>query len=135
MSVPLSHDRFRAALEPGRDRVDDEYVFVAIADDPAYDVSVPMNHSVRVDPSEGPSGELRLHVTRERRVDNGSRRRERSTVVTIPVSEMGETPRAHELDAVLESWYRRHLDPQSTPGAAGDDIFDRQRPPDPEGNR
>lgn len=135
-STPLSHERCRRALEPGRDRVDDEYVFVAVADDPARDASVPMNHSVRVDPSDGPPGELRLHVVRERRVDGGSRQREESAVVTISAPGIDETPRACELDSVLESWYRRHLDPQSTAESAPHDLdFDLQSHPGPRDHR
>jgi hypothetical protein len=115
------HDSPRSTLASPSDRVDDDYVFVAVATDSSRDDHPVVNYSIRVDPSDGRPGELRLRVTRKRRTEGSAEPpRTESATVTIPAPGVGSRPRARELGSIVETWYHQHLDPRSTDRSAPD---------------
>jgi hypothetical protein len=114
------HDRLPDTATSTHDRVDDEYVFVAVAEDPTRGENCHVSHSLRVDPSEGPRGELVVQVIRRRECGSGDGTEHRETV-TVSAPSVGRRPRARKLASVLESWYHEHRHPtRSNEGPSGD---------------
>jgi hypothetical protein len=106
---PLAHEPVGHTNLPTFDRVEDEYVFVAVVAESTPDGNRrPVTRSLRVDPAEGRGDELVVHVS------DGTGEHEPEATVTVPAPGLGPSPPVRELEAVVGGWFRRHYDPQAT---------------------
>jgi hypothetical protein len=91
---PLAHEPVGRTNLPTFDRVEDEYVFVAVVAESTPDGNRrPVTRSFRVDPAEGCGDELVVHVS------DGTGEHEPEATVTVPAPGLGPSPPVRELEA------------------------------------
>lgn len=106
---PLSHERPRRPLGRGSERTEGEFVFTVVVNSPARnEEATPVEHSIRIDPTDGQADELILEITETH--GPGTRGR-KSFRVSIPSSGVGNPPRIQDVEAALKAWYHRHDTP------------------------